>query len=52
MVRSYFTMLRKLDKALSFPRQSIWQVKAKLQVAFFTWMALLGKVQTVDNQRK
>ena len=32
-----------------FPWKSIWQAKVPLHVAFFSWLASLGKVLTADN---
>ena len=34
------------------PWKSIWKSKAPTRVAFFVWMAVLGKILTLDNLRK
>jgi hypothetical protein len=34
------------------PWKSIWQTKAPLKVAFFTWTIALGKILTLDNLSK
>jgi hypothetical protein len=35
-----------------FSRRSIWRTKIPLKVAFFAWLAALGKILTLDNLRK
>ena len=31
------------------PKKSIWNAKAHIKVAFFTWTTALGKIPTLDN---
>jgi hypothetical protein len=35
-----------------FPWKSIWCTKAPQRVAFFVWLAALGKILTLDNLRR
>ncbi len=35
-----------------FPWKNIWQAKVPPRVAFFTWLASLGKLLTADNLRR
>ena len=50
-VKSFYNILAR-KKASHFPWKSIWHTKAPSIVAFFTWMAVLGKIFTLDNLRK
>jgi hypothetical protein len=47
-VRSYYEVLIRKDGP-SFPWKSVWCVKAPARVAFFVWLAALGKILTHDN---
>uniref|UniRef100_A0A2N9EHM0 Reverse transcriptase domain-containing protein n=1 Tax=Fagus sylvatica TaxID=28930 RepID=A0A2N9EHM0_FAGSY len=37
---------------VSFPWKIIWKSQAPPRVAFFVWMAALGRIMTIDNLRK
>jgi hypothetical protein len=50
-VRSFYKILASKE-AISFPWKSIWRTKAPPRVAFFAWLAALGKIFTMDNLRK
>ena len=49
-VRSFY--LSFYPPTLSFPWRLVWQSKVPLGVAFFSWIASLGKILTTDNLRK
>jgi hypothetical protein len=49
-VRLYYQAL--VPSIGSFPWKSIWQAKIPPRVAFFSWLASLGKVLTADNLRR
>jgi hypothetical protein len=53
-VRSFYEELIRKDgpSIPSFPWKNIWRVKAPTSVAFFVWLAALGKILTHDNLRK
>ena len=36
----------------SFPWSLVWQSKVPPRVAFFSWLASLGKILTIDNLHK
>jgi hypothetical protein len=38
--------------SIPFPWKSIWKAKVPPRVAFFSWIATLGKALTIDNLRK
>jgi len=48
-VRTLYNVLIPHDNT-PIPWRCIWESKAPLRVAFFTWSALLGKILTLDNQ--
>jgi hypothetical protein len=50
-VRSFHNILASKE-ANPFPWKSIWRTKAPSRMVFFTWMAVLGKILTIDNLRK
>jgi len=50
-VRSFYKILAYKEIA-HFPWKSIWWTKVPLKVAFFAWVAALGKIFTLDNLRK
>ena len=37
---------------ISFPWKMVWQLKVPPHVAFFSWIAALGKILTTDNLQK
>jgi hypothetical protein len=47
-VSSYYRVLSSRED-IYFPWKSIWQPKVPSQVAFFVWVASLGKILTADN---
>jgi len=47
-VKSYYKVLSSPIQ-FSFPWKSIWKVKVPPRVAFFVWIAALGKILTLDN---
>ena len=47
-VRSYYKLLSSRGVP-DFPCRSVWQAKVPHKVAFFTWLAALGKNITIDN---
>jgi hypothetical protein len=49
-VSSYYRVLSSRDD-ISFPWKSIWKPKVPSRVAFFVWVASLGKILTADNLR-
>jgi hypothetical protein len=49
-VNSYYRVLFSRDN-ISFPWKSIWKPKVPSRVAFFVWVAALGKILTSDNLR-
>ena len=49
-VRSFY--LSFYPPTLFFPWRLVWQLKVPPRVAFFSWIALLGKILTTDNLRK
>ena len=49
-VRLYYQAL--VPSIGSFPWKSIWQAKVSPHVAFFSWLASLGKVPTANNLRR
>ncbi len=50
-VKSFYKELTQVDQ-FPFPWKSIGKVKVPTRVAFFTWIAALGKILTIDNLRK
>jgi hypothetical protein len=50
-VRSFYKILPYKEIA-HFPMKSIWRTKVPLKVAFFAWVAAIGKILTLDNLRK
>ena len=50
-VKSYYKVLTQVDHP-PFPWKSIWKVRVPTRIAFFTWIAALGKILTIDNLRK
>jgi hypothetical protein len=50
-VRSFYKALT-CKEAIHFPWKSIWRTKVPLKVVFFAWMAVQGKILTLDNLRK
>jgi hypothetical protein len=50
-VKSYYHVLF-TPVSFHFLWKSIWKVKAPSRVEFFVWMAVLGKILTLDNLRK
>jgi hypothetical protein len=50
-VKSYYNILQPGESTL-FPWKSVWKVKAPPHIAFFTWMAALGKILMIENIRK
>ena len=51
VVKRYYRSLSPPHSTL-FPWKIIWKTKVPPRVAFFSWTATLGKVLTIDNQRK
>jgi hypothetical protein len=47
-VKSFYTRLITRE-CLPFSWKSIWRVKVPAQVAFFVWIAMFGKILTMDN---
>ena len=41
-----------LSTSISFPWKMVWQSKVPPRVAFFSWIAALGKILTIDNLQK
>jgi hypothetical protein len=50
-VKSFYNALSNLNHVV-FPWKSIWRTKVPLRVAFFGWIAALGKILTHDNLPK
>jgi hypothetical protein len=50
-VRSFYIILTS-TVSFPFPWKSIWCTKAPPRVAFFVWLAALGKILTLDSLRK
>jgi hypothetical protein len=50
-VRSYYKLLSS-RVVPDFPCRSVWQAKVPHKVAFFTWLAALGKNIMIDNLRR
>jgi hypothetical protein len=50
-VRSYYQVLSSSRNG-DFPWKIIWKSKVPPRVAFFSWLAALGKILTADNLRK
>lgn len=50
-VRLYYNNLRAFT-GFSFPWESIWIARVPWKVAFFVWIAALGKIPTIDNFHK
>jgi hypothetical protein len=50
-VKSYYQVLN-ASRIGDFPWKIIWKSKVPPRVAFFSWIAALGKILTVDNLRK
>jgi len=50
-VKSFYNVLGCLD-GIQFPWKSVWRTKVLLRVAFFGWLAALGKILTFDNLLK
>jgi hypothetical protein len=50
-VRSFYKALA-CKEALHFPLEKHLAAKVLLKVAFFTWVAALGKILTLDNLRQ
>jgi hypothetical protein len=50
-MKSFYHVLISKDCSL-FPSKNIWRTKAPPRVAFFVWLAALGKILTLDNLRK
>jgi len=50
-VRSFYKIFAYKETA-HFPWKSIWRTKVPLKVAFFAWVAALGKILTLNNLRK
>ncbi|KAF5463697.1 hypothetical protein F2P56_013842 [Juglans regia] len=50
-VSSYYRILSSHSSCV-FPWKSIWKVKVPSKVAFFRWVASLGKVLTTENLRR
>jgi hypothetical protein len=50
-VKSYYKM-RVNSESVDGPWKIIWKSKALPRMAFFMWMAVLGKILTMDNLRK
>jgi hypothetical protein len=50
-VRSFYKTLA-YEETIHFPWKSIWRTKVPLEVAFFAWAVVLGKILTLDNLRK
>jgi hypothetical protein len=50
-VRSFYKIIA-FKNNYSFPWKSIWRTKAPSKVAFFIWLASLGKILTLDNLRR
>jgi hypothetical protein len=44
--------LKSIPTSSPFPWKSIWRVEVPSRVAFFEWMAALGKILNLDNLRK
>jgi hypothetical protein len=40
------------DTSILFPWKIIWKAKVPPRVAFFSWIATLGKALIIDNLRK
>ena len=50
-MKSFYKAVFDLDHEM-FPWKSIWRTKVPTRVAFFGWIAALGKILTHDNLRK
>ena len=50
-VKSYYYTIQS-DESSIFTWKSIWKVKAPPYIDFFTWMAALGPILTIDNLRR
>jgi hypothetical protein len=50
-VKTYFNSLASSEGSC-FPWKSVWRTQAPSRAAFFSWLAALGKILTVDNLRK
>jgi hypothetical protein len=50
-VKSFYKIITYKNNP-SFPWKSIWWTKAPSRVAFFVWLASLGKILTLDNLRR
>ena len=50
-VRSFYKRIAS-EESSPFSWKSIWRTKAPSRVAFFAWMAAIGKILTLDNLRK
>jgi hypothetical protein len=50
-VSSYYKDLSRRNDT-SFPWKSIWKPKVPSRIAFFLWVASLGKILTVENLRR
>jgi hypothetical protein len=50
-VRSFYNILIS-NVSIHFPWKSIWHTKALPRVAFFVWLAALGKILTLNNLKK
>ena len=51
MVKDYYNLLVDSND-YSFPWKNIWEQKIPSRVAFFVWIAALGKCLIIDNLRK
>ena len=51
MVKDYYILLVGSNDCC-FPLKSIWKQKIPSRVAFFVWIAALGKCLTIDNLQK
>ena len=51
MVKDYYSLLVGSNDCC-FSWKSIWKQKVPSQVAFFVWIAALGKCLTIDNLQK
>ena len=50
-MKSYYSILQSGEHS-SFPLKSIWKVKAPPHIAFFLWVAALGRILMVDNLKR
>jgi hypothetical protein len=50
-VRSFYRLIRGRS-SIQFPWKNVWQTRIPSKVAFFLWLAALGKNLTIDNLRR